>query len=387
MTKIKENPKANFKIHGNQLYVTRPSTLWKIIQENKISKGKKLVLLQIIFFTLLTTPLQWLQRLVLHRKLKKINLSENAPVFILGHWRSGTTHLHYTLAKNPKFTYITNFQSFFFNIILSVGWLDRLLSPFMPKVRPQDNMEVDTLAPQEEEQVLANITNTSGVHGFYFPKNRSYFRKYNLFQGISKKEYSTWKKYYLYVVKLISYLGGQDKKVLLKNPNNTARIKQLLELFPNARFIYIHRNPYQVYLSTKHLHRAVLRSQRLQNITKEEEDDLIIQNYSTLIKGYLDSKHLIPEGNLFEIAFDDLGKENELDNWEKIYQLLKLDNWNEMKPIIKDYLDSKKSYKKNKFVEIEPILVEKIEKELAFVFKEYGYEKKYYDTALKLNQK
>lgn len=378
MSTVKENPKANYKIPGSQLYVTRLSILWKLFSSNTISKNRIGLVIRIIFFSTISTPLQWIQRIILHFKLKKVDISKNGdPIFILGHWRSGTTHIHYTMAKDKRFGFVANIHTFFFNIcMLGLAGIDKLLAPFVPKKRPQDNVEFTITAPAEEEQIMSNITTLAGVNSFYFPKNRKYFRKYNLFEGISKRQYKRWKAYYTYMLKVVSRIN-EEKRLVLKNPNNTARAKQLLELFPNAKFIYIHRNPYQVYLSTKHLHRTVLRDQSLQKITNDQEDDIILENYRSIMKGYLESKKHIPAGQLVEIAFDDLGKENEIEIFKNVYQTLNLGNWEIQEPIIQSYLDSKKNYKKNKFVPIPEHLVKRIQTECAFVFDEYGYSREY----------
>lgn len=381
MARVKENPKANYKIPGSQLYVSRVSMLWKLFSKNTTSPSRRPLKRRIYFFSILSTPIQWLQRLVLRFTLSKVDLSKKPPVFILGHWRSGTTHIHYTMANDEQFAYLSNFQSFFFSIcMLGLGWLDKLLAPLTPKRRPQDNMEMALSKPQEEEQVLSNITTAAGVHSYYFPKNRSYFYKYNLFQGISEKEHRTWKKYYTYMLKAIAKMGG-ERRLLLKNPNNTGRVKELLELFPNAKFICIHRNPFQVYLSTKHLHRAVLRDQRLQEITLEEEDNMILENYQLMMQRYLDTKHLIPEGNLVELSYEDIGDEQEFDIFKNIYQQLDLEGWEAVAPKIEAYLNSKKGYKKNKFVPIEPAMVARIQKEWGFMFEQYQYDLEYKDSS------
>lgn len=380
MAKVKENPKANYKIPGSQLYVTRVSNLWKLFGENKTSRSRIPSKLRIYFFSILSTPLQWLQRLILMFRMRNIDLSETSPVFILGHWRSGTTHIHYTLAKDKQFAYLNNFQSFLFNIsMLGMGWINKLLAPLVPSTRPMDNMELTLSKPQEEEQVLSNMTTAAGVNSFYFPKNRSYFYKYNLFQGISDQEYAKWQKDYTYVLKAIATMQ-HDNRLLIKNPNNTARIKQLLELFPNAKFIFIHRNPFQVYLSTKHLYRTVLRSQRLQDITEEEEEHMILENYRLIMQGYLDTRKLVDKGSLVEIAYDDIGKENELAVFEHIYRSLSLGDWEAIKPTIEEYLNSKKGYKKNRFIPIDPAMVKRIQTEWRFIFDEYGYDLEYKDN-------
>ncbi|MGH1334506.1 MAG: sulfotransferase family protein [Aureispira sp.] len=376
---VKQNPKANYKVPGSQLYVTRLSNLWRLFNRNKTDKTKRGLKARIYFFSILTTPLQWIQALWLKLRLRSVDLSKASPVFILGHWRSGTTHIHYTLAQDQQFTYLDNFQSFFFNICMLGGWTKHLLGRWVPSTRPMDNVEMTLLKPQEEEQVLSNITHAAGVGSFYFPRNREYFYQYNLFKGISPREYRRWKKYYNYVLECI-HVMGKGRRLLLKNPNNTARAPQLLELYPQAKFVYIHRNPYRVYLSTKHLHRAVLRSQSLQEISEEEEDRIIIENYRLIMQGYLDTRAAIPEGQLVEIAYDDIGTEQEMDVYQEIYQTLNLGDWETVRPKIAAYLDTKKGYKKNAFVPIAPETVALIQKEWGFAFEEFGYDLEYKDN-------
>ncbi len=42
---------------------------------------------------------------------------------------------------------------------------------------------------------------------------------------------------------------GSEKRLVIKSPVHTARVALLLKLFPDAQFIYIHRNPYEVFQS------------------------------------------------------------------------------------------------------------------------------------------
>ena len=375
-----QNPKAKYEIPGSQLYVTRLGVLARLFRHNPTDPSRQGLKRRIYLFSILSTPLQWLQRLWLKFKLKNVDLSQTSPVFVLGHWRSGTTHIHYTLAQDPQFTYLTNFQSFFFNIAMLGGWTIKLLSPFTPATRPMDNMEMTLTKPQEEEQVLSNMTYAAGVHSFYFPKNRSYFYKYNLFKGITDKEYLKWKKDYNYVLQCIAVMGNH-KRLLLKNPNSTARAKQLLELYPKAKFVFIHRNPYSVYLSTKHLNRVVQRGQRLQEINEAEEEEIIFENYCLVMKGYLESRAAIPKDQLVEVAYDDIGTDQELLMFEQIYKTLNLGDWSEAGPKIEQYLNSKKGYKKNKFIPIPPETVARIQREWRFAFEEFGYDLEYKDTS------
>ncbi|MCD8529274.1 MAG: hypothetical protein LRY27_04820 [Chitinophagales bacterium] len=122
-----------------------------------------------------------------------------------------------------------------FNVaLLSKSWLKFILSPLMPETRPQDNVKVDPDLPAEEEQPLSVMSTHTGFHTWNFPKNRSYFNKYNIFEGISKQEKEAWQKDYVTCLKNIA-LFNDDKRLVLKNPHNTSRVKELLENIPECQ--------------------------------------------------------------------------------------------------------------------------------------------------------
>ena len=71
------------------------------------------------------------------------------------------------------------------------------------------------------------------------------------------------------MLKNIAYYNGEQKQLLLKNPHNTGRLKILKEMqSSNAKFIFIHRNPYEVFNSTKHLYQTTIKSQFLQEFSE-----------------------------------------------------------------------------------------------------------------------
>ena len=317
-------------------------------------------------------PLVALQNLLFRKRILAEDLSEKQPIFILGHWRSGTTHLHYLFHKDPQFGTLSNYQSFLFNIaMLSKSWLKFLLSPLMPETRPQDNVKVDTDLPAEEEQPLSVMSMRTGFHTWSFPSNRSYFDKYNTFSGITPEEKMAWQQDYQFVLKNISYFND-GKRLVLKNPHNTSRVKELLELYPNAKFVFIHRNPYDVFVSTRHLMFRAVRAQFLEFVSHQEIEDMILYYFEKTMKKYIAEKNLIPKENLVEVSFDDMEKDSygQIGN---MYDKLDLPNFDQAKPFIEEYLNSVKNYKKNKFRNLRPDMQERINKEWKFAFEEWGY--------------
>jgi hypothetical protein len=374
MTKIKKG--ESYEINNHQLYFSRLSVLIKLFRENKVSSKKRWMTFKIFFFAILTQPFIFFQRILFANRLNKINVNDKAPVFILGHWRSGTTHLHYLMSKDPNFGYVTNYHGFMISInLLGKGWLDRFLARFVPDKRPMDNVSFGMFSPSEEEQSLGNLSVCSGVHSFFFPKNKTYLNRFTTFKNANEVDMTSWKKAYDYVLKIVSY-SAKGKRLLIKNPSNTSRAKELLSLYPDAKFIFIHRNPYEIYQSTLVLHQKMTKYQYLQDFSEEELNDLIFYHYNEVMRAYLDKRNSIPKGNLIEISYESLSK-NPLKTIEKIYNELALDGFDAALPEMKAYLETVHNYEKNYLKTLSPEIINRIQKEWAFTFKEWGYEMDY----------
>jgi hypothetical protein len=191
------------------------------------------------------------------------------------------------------------------------------------------------------------MSTRSGLHSWFFPKNQTYFEKYNLFKNITPQEKKAWQQDYISCLQHIAWTN-KGKRLLLKNPHNTSRVKELLELFPNAKFVTIHRDPIDVFKSTRHLYHRMVSTQFLQFMSLSEMDDLIIKNYKSTMEKYGREKSLIPEGNLVEIDYESI-TENPLEEVKNIYQGLNIEGYEDALPEIKRYLQSVKGFERNKF--------------------------------------
>lgn len=366
--------RKNQKVIGHLLYNALPRVWRQLQKENEITgiyKKKARYITFMVYFIMM--PLQFLQKIIFNKKISKVDLSKQQPIFILGHWRSGTTHLHYLMHKDPQYGTLSNYQSFLFNVAhLSRSLLKIVLSPLMPSKRPQDNIRVSPDLPAEEEQPMSVLSTKSGIHSWNFPQNQSYFTKYNLFEGVSAKEKAEWRKDYHFLLQNITFFND-GKQLVLKNPHNTSRIKELLELYPNAKFINLHRNPYDVIQSTRHLHKTIVQGQALQFFSIKDREEMVLTQYKKTMQKNIDELHLIPKENFVEVRFDDLEADS-MKEMERIYTTLGLPNFDKAKPKFEEYLSTVKNYKKNKFRHIRPELIERINKEMKFVFDFYGYE-------------
>lgn len=307
-----------------------------------------------------------------YRKLLEDQPLEMDPVFILGHWRSGTTFVHNVFSCDKHFGYNTTYQTVFPNLMLfGQPFFKKNMSWLMPDKRPTDNMELKVDLPQEEEFALANMMPYTYYNFWFLPKHTmEYCDKYLLFDTISEEERQVFKDTFLKLIKVSLWNTG-GTQFLSKNPPHTGRIKTLVEMFPNAKFIYLVRNPYTVFESTRSFFTNTIQPLRLQDITDEQIEENAIQVYTKLFYKYEEEKHLIPDGNLIEVKFEDFEKDA-FELTEHIYNSLSIPGFAEARGEIEKYLDKKKGYKKNKY-KYDDRTVRIVEENWDFALKQWGY--------------
>ena len=297
---------------------------------------------------------------------------EHDPVFILGHWRSGTTFMHNVFSCDKHFGYNTTYQTVFPHLMMwGQAFFKKNMSWLMPDKRPTDNMELAVDLPQEEEFALANMMPYTYYNFWFLPKHMmEYADKYLLFDDITDKELKTFEEVFIKLIKISLWNTG-GTQFLSKNPPHTGRVKELVKMFPNAKFIYLVRNPYTVFESTRSFFTNTIQPLMLQNISNEELQTNILEVYSRLYHKYEKDKNLIPEGNLVEVKFEDF-EHNAFDMTEYIYRKLSLPGFDEARNAIEAYVNKKKGYKKNKY-QYRPETIELVEKHWAFALEQWNY--------------
>jgi omega-hydroxy-beta-dihydromenaquinone-9 sulfotransferase len=268
----------------------------------------------------------------MHHKKIRNHIIMNPPVFILGYYRSGTSYLHEFFTQDDRLGYHTNFQMIFPELMLT--W-EKVLSPVLEFISRLFNLQdpvhrtpLSFRFPGEEDAAMTTALNPRGAQwGFFFPKKMNdYFRKYVLFENIPATEKAAWTRDYVYLLKKIS-LASHNKQLVLKSPPNTARIKLLLSLFPEAKFILIHRNPYEVYASNKRFWKVTQRMYALGGTGSFDINAMIQDTFAQTMQRYLLEKNLIPHGQLVELAYDDFLK-NPVENMRSAYATLHLNDFN-----------------------------------------------------------
>ncbi|MHA1667195.1 MAG: sulfotransferase family protein [Candidatus Heimdallarchaeaceae archaeon] len=316
----------------------------KLLGENKFDISWKNLwkVFAITFIIIVLSPFSFIEKIISKQKIKDVQLKK-PPIFILGHWRSGTTFLHELLHSDPNLEYMTLTESVFPNLFLYFyGFIKRIFGPFLPETRPQDNVRINTEFASEHDFAIANVSSMSPYSGAYFPKNQDFYNKYVSLEGLTEKQILKLKESINYVIKKLT-IRKRYKQLVLKSPVDTARIDMLLDLFPDAKFIHIERNPYHVFFSTKRMHEKLVTIMMMQNI-HPDLDEFVLQTYEELMSRYLEQVHLIPKGNLIEIKYEHFIKEP-LQTVEKIYEKLSISDFEQAKPYFMKYLEKHRNYK------------------------------------------
>jgi hypothetical protein len=319
----------------------------------------------------LTGPLKWYERLR-YRDVIRNTPIEKPPLFIVGHWRSGTTHLHNLITQDHNWGYVPSYQVLVpeFSLV-GPNTLRPIIAQAIPPTRIADAVPLAADGPQEEETAVADMSLYSLYHYWSFPTRPHQHLKRALFEDAPAKEIARWKETYLSILRRATF-RMEGKPLTVKNPANTGRIGTLLDLFPDAKFIHIYRDPYVVFLSTRHLHQTMLRYCRLQEIDQAEIEANILSFYTAYMQKYLADRPLIPPGNLVEVKFEDL-EADPLAEMQRIYTALNLPGFSAAESAFRAYVQSVADYTKNKY-HLDDRAIAQVNQHWAFALREWGYE-------------
>jgi len=347
---------------------------WPIIRAvfkgNKVDPQYRFKVRVTYIFVTVVSAFRWFDRLYFGKKIRKFEFKE-PPLFIIGHWRSGTTFLHNMLTRDPAAAYTTTYQCVFPENLKSKWLFKTFMRIFMPRERPGDNLEISASFPQEDEYGMSNLTHRSFYHFFYFPSNYSIlYEKYIRFESLSEKEKEEWKKLYRQlIIKALLNTGG--RRIILKSPVNTGRMRHLMELFPEAKFIHIIRNPVEVYLSTKKFFGQLFPTLQLENFSEDEISKMILDVYQSLMKDYLQDKTQLDPDKLIEIKFEEL-TEKPLQHLEAIYKGFNYSHFEELSPVFEDYIKGIEDHQVDSYA-MDQLELDKIMEHLGFAMKQWDY--------------
>ena len=268
-----------------------------------------------------------------------------APVFVIGYWRSGTTHLSNVLSRSRAFGFLPP---------ICVGMpqealgLSRLVKPFIeqfyPRTRLIDNVPLVPGLPQEDELAIANLSALSFYHGIYFPRHADEWIARGLFfDGVSQKEVQRWARVLeRYLVKMTVH--QQRRPLLIRNPVHSTRVGLLRSIWPQAKFIHIYRNPFVVHTSAVRMFTTLFRELSIQR-HEVDVDALVLKTYPRMMTSLLEETADLPSGRICTVRYEDFERAP-MQEVARIFADLHLDGLDDARQSFASYLGSINSYEK-----------------------------------------
>jgi omega-hydroxy-beta-dihydromenaquinone-9 sulfotransferase len=277
--------------------------------------------------------------------------SAGPAVFILGYWRSGTTHLHQLLSLDPRFVTPTLFEATAPNCYLTLSSVKGLIKRLLPRTRDYDEMAIDLDAPWEDETALFAMTGLSPYLGSIFPRAHAASDRFIALEPVSPAELDRWKTAFVaFSDKLTARKPG---RLLYKSPTHTARIALIRTVFPDAKFIHIARDPYVVFASNMRMLQVFGRQVQLHDASAEDIEAYVLSRYETIYEKYVAQQADLPAGDLAVATYEALVT-HPLEELERLYKELNLGGWQTVKPAVERHLETIRNYAPNRYPELAP---------------------------------
>ncbi len=316
------------------------------------------------------TTLRYVQETVYGSRIARTRIQHD-PLFIVGHWRTGTTLLHELLILDERHTFPNTYQCLEPNhFLLTERLLTRALPFLMPSHRPMDNMAAGWDRPQEDEFALCMMGQPSPYLTIAFPNHPPQDQDALDLEHLPPRAREAWKQAYLHYLRTLTF--KDPRRLVLKSPTHSCRIKVLLELFPEARFVHIVRNPYVVFASTVNLWKSLYRTHGLQRPTFAGLEEYVFRTFTHLYAKLEEGKRLIPPGRFHELRYEDLVRDP-MTVMRELYEHLDLGGIERVEPRLKQYLEAHAGYQTNRYRPPTPELQVEIERRWGEVIQRYGY--------------
>jgi hypothetical protein len=336
-----------------------------------VSPGKVPMALSIGVASLLNSAIAAYERRIFRRRIAA-HVAAPPPIFILGHWRSGTTFLQELLACDPALGFPTTYRCFaagHFLITESIG--KRLLGGLIPGQRPMDDMETGWDRPMEDEFALMNLGLPSPYRSMMFPNDGDEDVDYLTLRRVSPEARERWVDG---LRRLIARFGLADpRRLVLKSPTHTGRVRTLLTVAPDARFIHIARHPDEVYASTAAFWRAMNAEMALQDVRDAFRVHRRVVDWLRLMyDAYLEDRKSLPPDRLVELRYEELVADP-VAAMADVYRQLDLGDFARAEPAIRAHLHRVAGYRTNRHA-LDPVIAVELRIAWRAYFEAFGYE-------------
>jgi omega-hydroxy-beta-dihydromenaquinone-9 sulfotransferase len=291
---------------------------------------------------------------ILHGKRIRNTPLAGPPVFVLGHWRSGTTLLHELLHLDDRFASPNTFQCFApWHFLVTESGFTRFGNFLLPSKRPMDDMKAGWTLPQEDEFALMSLGAASPYTLIAFPNEKPSIDTLAT-ATFPADQLPRWKELFDWFMRALTY--HSNRPLILKSPPHTGRIALLAAMYPDAKFVHIARDPRAMIPSTMKLWSSLCEHQSLQRPSADANayEDFVFACFERMYAGYFADKSSLSNDRLIEISYESLTQDPEA-TMSNIYSSLQLGGFDEVRDRIKTRMQSDRDYKVNQWQLPDPL--------------------------------
>ena len=302
--------------------------------------------LGITLLAIINSALRCWQKVRYRRQLRQVTVPDD-PLFIIGHWRTGTTMLHELLALDDRNRCPTNYESLSPNhFLVSEPFARRWLRFVIPRYRPFDRMRLGFDRPQEDEVALCILGSPSPFLSVAFPNRPPQYPEYVDLERLNPRQLRRWQATMKQFLR--SLLLRRPGRLVLKSPWHTFRVKELLKMFPRARFVHIVRDPYVVFPSTVHFWKVMYTCYALQRPRLDALHQQVFETFRAMYEKLEATHSLIDPARLIELRYEDLVADP-VAQMRGLYARLDLADFSVVQPAVEDYAARSKRYRTNEY--------------------------------------
>jgi len=258
------------------------------------------------------------------------------PIIVSGLPRSGTTFLFDLLHCDPslrgpltweifQMMPITNNELNKTKKVFKTKLKLRLIKALMPNLMKMHTMSA--YLPEECQQIMSiDFKSISWAYNAKVPEYEAYLKTCDYTSAI------LWHSRFLQALETVQ----KPKNWLLKDPCHIQHIPELLKIYPNAKFIFIHRNPVDAISSISSLI-SHIRTPFTKNINRSEIGINALSFWKNATDCFLEDRKLIEKENYIDIRFKDFVA-NPLEQALSVYQALGLEINQQNKKRMKNYI-------------------------------------------------
>ena len=312
----------------------------------RISPSRLGLLVSVTIATPFNTAMAAIQWLIFHRRLESSTL-HGPPVFIIGHWRSGTTLLHELMVRDERYSSPSTYQCFAPHHFLISEWFFRRFATWLlPGKRPMDNMAAGWDRPQEDEFAIMNLGLPSPYRRIAFPNEGAVDLNYLDLESVDEESRTVWLSKLRQFFTAVSVATGRP--LIIKSPTHTGRVASLAREFPDARFIHITRDPRSLFPSTCRLWNSLDAVQAMQNPTEEDLPQYVVDCFRTMYDAFHRDRDKLPSRRLIDVRYEDLTKDP-VGTLEQIYEKLHLADFESVRPNLQEWAETEhRGYQANR---------------------------------------